>query len=58
MIILNMKKYNMILIEKQQKYQHYHQVKLINMNILQMNQSRIIQQATFTYPPLGKAFEK
>ena len=58
MIKLNMKKYNMILIEKQQKYQHYHQVKLINMNILQMNQSRIIQQATFTYPPLGKAFEK
>ena len=58
MIKLNMKKHNMILIEKQQKYQHYHQVKLINMNILQMNQSRIIQQATFTYPPLGKAFEK
>ena len=28
------------------------------MNILQMNQSRIIQQATFTYPPLSKAFEK
>ena len=58
MIKLNMKKHNMILIEKQQKYQHYHQVKLINMNILQMNQIRIIQQATFTYPPLGKAFEK
>ena len=58
MIKLNMKKHNMILIEKQQKYQHYHQVKLINMNILQMNQSRIKQQATFTYPPLGKAFEK
>ena len=58
MIKLNMKKHNMILIEKQQKYQHYHQVKLINMNILQMNQSRIIQQATFTYPPLGKAVEK
>ena len=32
--------------------------KMINMNILQMNQIRIIQQATFTYPPLGKAFEK
>ena len=26
----------MILPEKQQKYQHYHQVKLINMNILQL----------------------
>ena len=27
--------YNMILTEKQQKYQHYQQLKLINMNILQ-----------------------
>ena len=26
---------NMVLTKKQQKYQHYHQVKLINMNILQ-----------------------
>ena len=26
---------NMILIEKQQKYQHYHLIKLINKNILQ-----------------------
>ena len=31
-----MKNYNMILAEKQQKYQHNHQVKLINMNILQV----------------------
>ena len=31
-----MKNYNTILIEKQQKYQHYLQVKLINMNILQV----------------------
>ena len=31
-----MKKYNLMLTEKQQKYQHYHQVKLINMNILQV----------------------
>ena len=30
------KNQNMILTEKQQKYQHYHQVKLINMNILQI----------------------
>ena len=29
-----MKNYNMTLIEKLQKYQHYHQVNLINMNIL------------------------
>ena len=29
-------KYNMILIEKLQKYQPYHQAKSINMNILQV----------------------
>ena len=32
-----MKNYNMILIEEQQKYQSYKQVKLINMNILRVN---------------------
>ena len=31
---LEMKNYNMILIERLQKYQLYHQVKLISMNIL------------------------
>ena len=36
MIGLERKNYNMILTEKQQKYQHNHQVKLINMNILQV----------------------
>ena len=36
MIRLEMKNCKMILTEKQQKYQHYHQVKLINMNILQV----------------------
>ena len=36
MIRLEMKNYNMILTEKQQKYQLYHQVKLISMNILQV----------------------
>ena len=30
------KKYNMILIEKLQKYLSYHQAKLISMNILQV----------------------
>ena len=35
MIKLKVKKYNTILTEKQQKYQHYQQVKLITMNILQ-----------------------
>ena len=32
---LKMKKYNMILTEKQQKHEHYHQVKFINIIILQ-----------------------
>ena len=36
MIRLDMKNNNMILTEKQQKYQHYHPEKLINMNILQV----------------------
>ena len=35
MIRLEMKNYNMILIEKQPKYQLYHQTKSVNMNILQ-----------------------
>ena len=35
MIRLEMKKYNTILTEKQQKYLHHHQVKLIDMNFLQ-----------------------
>ena len=36
MIKLKMKNYNTTLREKQQKYQHYNQVKLVNMNILQV----------------------
>ena len=36
MIECEMKNDNMVLTEKQQKYLHYDQVKLINMNILQM----------------------
>ena len=35
MIRFKMKNYNMILTEKQQKYQYYHLEKFINMNILQ-----------------------
>ena len=31
---------------------------LTDEEILPSNQKRIIEQATFTYPPLGKAFEK
>ena len=36
MIRLRMTKFNMILIEKLQKYQTYHQAELISMNILQV----------------------
>ena len=58
MIRLKMKNYNMTLTEKLPKYQPYHQVKLISMNILPSSQEQIIEQAKFTYYPLGKAFEK
>ena len=33
---IEIKNCNITLTEKQQKYQHYHQVKLVNMNILQV----------------------
>ena len=63
MIKLKMKNCNMILTEKQQKQQHYRQVKRVYINIVQVkilssDQSRIIEQAKFTYSPLGKVFEK
>ena len=63
MIRLEMKDYNMILTEKQQKYQHYHQVKVIKVNILQVKKYCLLikdktEQAKFTYFPLGKAFKK
>ena len=45
----------MILTEKQQKYQHYHLEKLIN---LPLDQRIVIEQPMFAYSPLGKAFEK
>ena len=64
-IKLEMKNYNMILIERLQKYQLYHQVKLISMNtyltgeeILLAGKQQMIEQAKFTYSALGKAFEK
>ena len=56
-----MKSYNMILTEKQQKYQHYYLKKLNNITgeeILPSEQRRVIEQANFTYSPLGKALEK
>ena len=62
-IKLKMKNYNMILTEaakisalfsgKIDKYEH-----LTGEEILPSNQQQIIEQATFTYSPLGKAFEK
>ena len=62
MIRLEMKNCDMILIEKRLKYQPYHQVKFINMNILLVkiyfHQQKIIEQARFTDSPLEKAFEK
>ena len=42
MIKLEMKNYNMILTEKQQKYQHYQQPKLTNMNVLQVKKYRFL----------------
>ena len=58
MIRLEMQNYNKILIGKQLKYQLNHQVNFINMNrtgedILPSNQQQIIEQARFTYSPLG-----
>ena len=53
-----MKNYNTILTEKQR----YRQLELANMNFLQVkkscHQKRKVEQAKFTYSPLGKAFEK
>ena len=63
-IRLEMKNHDTILIGRLQKYQPYHQVKLICIEyltgeeILPSNQQQIIEQAKFTYSPLGKAFEK
>ena len=39
----------MILTEKQHKYRHYHQLKLINMNILQVKKYYFLIKAMFTY---------
>ena len=61
MVSLRMKHSNMTLTEKLQKYQPYQQVKLINMNILQLKKSSNQRQmigATFTCFSLGKVFKK
>ena len=60
MIKLKMKNYNTILTEKEQKYQQYQNIKisagkiykyefLTGEEILHSDQSRIIEQAKFTY---------
>ena len=48
----------MISKEYQQKYQHYHQEKLSNMNILQGEEILPSNQRQFAYSPLEKASEK
>ena len=59
-----MKNFNMILTEKQKKYQHYNLEKLINMNEyltgekILPNQRQIIEQDNFVYSALRKALEK
>ena len=60
MIRLEMRNYSMVLMEKQLKYQLYQEVyeDLTGEDILPSNQQQIIEQARFTYSPLGKVFEK
>ena len=56
MIRLEMKKEKLALIETLQKYHYYHQVKLINMNILRAKILHIIYYEYLTYSTLGKPF--
>ena len=66
MIKLEMKKYNMILVEKLIKYLLYHKKKkkkdkyeyLTGEDTLPSNKQQIIEQGNFSYTNLGKAFEK
>ena len=63
MIRFEIKNCNMILTEKQQKYQHYHPEKharyeqLLVLEILPSNQRQIIEQVKFKFFYLGKALE-
>ena len=41
---LEMINYNMMLTQKQENYKHYHQVKLINMNTLQLKKSYLLMK--------------
>ena len=58
MIRLETKNFNMILTEKQQKYQYYHQNILQAKKILLSDQGQIIEQAKFAYSRLWKTLEK
>ena len=66
MIRFEAKNCNMVLTEKLQKYQYYHQPSgktdkheyLTGEEILPPDQSREVEQANFTSSPLEKAFEK
>ena len=59
MIRLEMKNYNMILIEKHLSSGKIHKHEyLTGEDILPSNQQQIIEQAKFTYSPQGKTFEK
>ena len=64
MIRLERKNCNMILTEQRLNYHLYHPEKmtkyehLTGKEILPHDQRRVIEQAKFTYSPLGKAFEK
>ena len=57
MIRLEIKNYNMILIEEQLKYRLNHQENFINMNIL-LVKIYLTEEAKFTCSPLGKTFER
>ena len=57
-----MENYNMILTVNQQKCQHYGKINkdeyLTGKKILPPGQKRVVEQAKFTYFPLGKAFKQ
>ena len=64
MIRLEMKNCNMIVADRLQKYLHYHLEKndkyeyIIGEEILPSDQRGVIEQAKFSYSPLGNALEK
>ena len=64
MMKLEMKHYNMILTERKKKISPLSSGKinkyecLTSEEILPSDKSRMIEQAKFTYAPLGKAFKK